>query len=116
MKPYPPMGILYLSSHLRSKGFDVEIYDSTFGSREELVHILQRGPAGVLGIYGNLMTRGNVLALTECARAAGWLVMLGGPEPSNYAEEYLNAGAHLIVSGEAELAVERLMRASFARE
>ena len=116
MKPYPPMGILYLSSHLRSKGFDVEIYDSTFGWREELVHILQRGPAGVLGIYGNLMTRGNVLALTECARAAGWLVMLGGPEPSNYADEYLNAGAHLIVAGEAELAVERLMRTNFARE
>jgi anaerobic magnesium-protoporphyrin IX monomethyl ester cyclase len=116
MKPYPPMGILYLSSHLRSKGLDVEIYDSTFGSREELECILQRGPAGVLGIYGNLMTRGNVLALTECARAAGWLVMLGGPEPSNYADEYLNAGAHLIVAGEAELAVERLMRANFARE
>ncbi len=116
MKPYPPMGILYLSSHLRSKGFDVEIYDSTFGSREELACILQRGPAGVLGIYGNLMTRGNVLALTECARAAGWLVMLGGPEPSNYADEYLNAGAHLIVAGEAELAVERLMHTNFARE
>jgi len=36
MKPYAPLGILYLSSHLRSKGFDVEIYDSTFGSRDEL--------------------------------------------------------------------------------
>jgi len=32
MKPYAPLGLLYLSSHLRSRGFDVEIYDSTFGS------------------------------------------------------------------------------------
>ena len=36
MKPYAPLGILYLSSHLRRAGFDVEVYDSTFGSREEL--------------------------------------------------------------------------------
>ena len=43
MKPYPPLGILYLSSHLRAKGFDVEIYDSTFGSRRELIGILERG-------------------------------------------------------------------------
>ena len=33
MKPYAPLGLLYLSSHLRARGFDVEIYDSTFGSR-----------------------------------------------------------------------------------
>ena len=44
MKPYAPLGILYLSSHLRARGFDVEIYDSTFGSREELFRILNDGP------------------------------------------------------------------------
>ena len=37
MKPYAPLGLLYLSSHLRARGLDVEIYDSTFGSREEIV-------------------------------------------------------------------------------
>ena len=40
MKPYPPLGILYLSSHLRAQGFNVDVYDSTFGSREELFRIL----------------------------------------------------------------------------
>ena len=44
MKPYPPLGILYLSSHLRAQGLRVEIYDSTFGSREELFRILDDGP------------------------------------------------------------------------
>src|SRR5271166_3944231 len=63
MKPYAPLGILYLSSHLRAKGFETEIYDSTFGSRQELVQLLNGGPAGVVGISGNLMTRTNVLAL-----------------------------------------------------
>jgi len=114
MKPYPPLGLLYLSSYLRSRGFETEIYDSTFGSRQALFRLLDQGPAGVLGIYGNLMTRANVLAIADHARAAGWLVMLGGPEPSNYPGEYLSAGVDLIVAGEGELAVERLLRSEFA--
>src|SRR5206468_69722 len=44
MKPYAPLGILYLSSHLRAKHFGVEVYDSTFGSRQELFRILADGP------------------------------------------------------------------------
>src|SRR4051794_1130692 len=87
MKPDPPLGILYLSSHLRGKGFDVEVYDSTFGSRRELLGILEKGPPAVLGIGGNLMTRPTVLELTRAARGAGWTVVVGGPEPSNYADE-----------------------------
>jgi anaerobic magnesium-protoporphyrin IX monomethyl ester cyclase len=114
MKPYPPLGLLYLSSYLRSQGFGVDIYDSTFGTCEQLFCILDDGPPGVLGLYVNLMTRANALAIIAHARAAGWLVTLGGPEPSNYAQEYLTAGAHLVVAGEGEIAMERLCRSNFA--
>jgi len=113
MKPYVPLGILYLSSHLRRKGFQVEIYDSTFGSKDELFRILREGPPAALGIYANLMTRLNALEIAAVARAAGWKVMLGGPEPSNYPEQYLDSGADLIVAGEAELTVETLVAAEF---
>jgi anaerobic magnesium-protoporphyrin IX monomethyl ester cyclase len=113
MKPYVPLGILSLSGHLRNKGFDVEIYDSTFGSREELFRILDNGPAAALGIYGNLLTRRNVLDIAARGSAAGWRVILGGPEPSNYAVEYLAAGADGIISGEGELALERIMAQGF---
>ena len=116
MKPYPPLGILYLSSHLKARGFSVDVYDSTFGSREELFGILANEPAGVIGIYGNLMTRSNVLAIAERAHAAGWLVILGGPEPANYADEFLAKGADLIVAGEAERTLEQLAAADFDRE
>ena len=109
MKPYAPLGILYLSSHLRKKGIQVEVYDATFGSREELFKMLQDGPPSVLGIYGNLMTRQSVLSIVSVARAAGWTVILGGPEPPAYAAEYLAAGAHAIVEGEGEIAVEELL-------
>jgi anaerobic magnesium-protoporphyrin IX monomethyl ester cyclase len=111
MKPYAPLGLLYLSSHLRAKGFGVEIYDSTFGSREELFRILEDGPPSTIGIYGNLMTRANVLAILAKARECGWRVVLGGPEPPNYPDEFLNAGAEAIVQGEGELVLEELLRA-----
>ena len=111
MKPYAPLGILYLSSHLRAKGFDVEVYDSTFGSREELLRILADGPPTVLGISGNLMTRRTVLDILSAAKAAGWKVVLGGPEPASYAAEYLRAGADVIVEGEGELTLGELLPA-----
>jgi radical SAM superfamily enzyme YgiQ (UPF0313 family) len=115
MKPYAPLGILYLSSHLRARGFNIEIYDSTFGSKHELFTILDDGPPGALGIYANLMTRRNALEIIGRAKAAGWTVILGGPEPLNYVEEYLSAGADLIVSGEGETALEMLLRTNFNR-
>ncbi len=111
LKPYAPLGLLYLSSHLRARSIDVDLYDSTFGSRGELFHLLESGSPGVLGIYGNLLTRPNVLAITAHARACGWKVILGGPEPPNYPAEYLAAGAHVIVNGEGELTLEHLLRA-----
>jgi anaerobic magnesium-protoporphyrin IX monomethyl ester cyclase len=111
MKPYAPLGILYLSSHLRARHFDVEVYDSTFGSREELFRILADGPPSVVGISGNLMTRRAVLEITAAAKAAGWQVIVGGPEPASYAVEYLDAGADVVVEGEAELTLQELLPA-----
>ncbi len=116
MKPYAPLGLLYLSSHLRARGFDVEIYDSTFGSLEELGRLLETEKPPVVGIYGNLMTRRNVLTIVRAAQACGCRVVLGGPEPPNYPDEYLSAGADAIVTGEGEVSLEALLRAVAARE
>jgi radical SAM superfamily enzyme YgiQ (UPF0313 family) len=110
MKPYAPLGLLYLSSHLRAKGFDVEIYDSTFGSRQELFERIARERPRVVGVYGNLMTRANVIAIAKVAHGAGCRVVVGGPEPANYPDEYLNVGADAIVNGEGEASLEALLR------
>jgi len=61
MKPYPPLGILYICSHLRRKGLNAEVFDSTFSSSHALWNRLQKGPPSVLGVYVNLMTRSNVV-------------------------------------------------------
>src|SRR5262245_45909484 len=110
MKPYAPLGILYLSSYLRAQGFRVEIYDSTFGSREGLFRILETEKPATLGIYVNLMTRANALAIIDRAKACGWRVVVGGPEPGNYRDQYLAAGADAVIAGEGELPLAAFLR------
>jgi radical SAM superfamily enzyme YgiQ (UPF0313 family) len=111
MKPYAPLGILYLCSHLQSKGFEVEVFDTTFATRDSLIERLQTGEPSVLGIYANLMTRSNVVHLLGLAREAGWTTIVGGPEPGAYAREYLYAGAQYVVLGEGEATLEELLTA-----
>ncbi len=110
MMPYPPLGILYLSSYLRARGFGVEIYDSTFGSRDELFRILETEKPATIGVYVNLMTRANALAIIGRAKACGWRVVVGGPEPASYRQQYLEAGADLVIAGEGEQALEAVLR------
>lgn len=111
MKPYAPLGILYLCSHLRKKGFDVDVFDTTFSSREELFRFLRSETPSVLGLYANLMTRGNIIEILRVAREAGWKTVVGGPEPGAYTDEYLQAGADFVVAGEGELTMEELLLA-----
>jgi anaerobic magnesium-protoporphyrin IX monomethyl ester cyclase len=111
MKPYVPLGILYICSHLRKKGFDVEVFDSTFSSLQDLVSHLQTEAPSVLGVYANLMTRKRVVEIVRAARQAGWKTIVGGPEPGAYVNEYLEAGADIVVIGEGEITIEELLPA-----
>jgi anaerobic magnesium-protoporphyrin IX monomethyl ester cyclase len=116
MKPYAPLGILYISSHLRAKGFGVEVFDTTFSSPDQLYAVLRSTPPAVLGVYANLMTRPAVLRILAVAKEAGWQTVAGGPEPAAYVEEYLEAGADIVVFGEGELTLEELLPALGRRQ
>ena len=111
MKPYPTLGLLYNSAYLRRAGFDIEIFDATFSARADLAARLAQTPGGVLGIYTNLMTRGNVVWIIGEARRRGWTVICGGPESANYAQEYLDHGANVVVIGEGEVTLTELLPA-----
>jgi anaerobic magnesium-protoporphyrin IX monomethyl ester cyclase len=109
LKPYAPLGLLYICSHLRAKGFDVDVFDTTFSSMEELIRHLQTERPSVLGVYANLMTRKKVVEILQSARSAGWKTVVGGPEPGAYTREYLEAGADIVVMGEGEVTMEELL-------
>ena len=111
LKPYAPLGVLYLCSHMRAQGFDVEVFDTTFSTRDVLFQHLRTEKPSVLGVYANLMTRRNVVDILRVAREAGWRTVVGGPEPGAYAQEYLQAGADCVVFGEGELTMAELLMA-----
>lgn len=115
MKPYPPLGLLSLSAYLKTHGYAVDVYDSTFGSRPELLQRFQQSGNGVVGIYTNLITRRSVLEIIAAAKRSGWTVILGGPESANYSTEYLRAGADVIVIGEGEMTLLELLPALASR-
>lgn len=109
MRPYPPLGILYISSYLKAKGLAVEVFDSTFSSLDTFQSLIVRERPNIVGIYTNMMTKRNVLAMTACCKQHGATVILGGPEPRYYARDYLHAGADIIVNGEGEVTLEELI-------
>lgn len=109
MKPYPPLGILYLSSYLKARGFDVDIFDSTFSSMTAFETLVAEKHPSVVGLYTNLMTKRNILHMLRVAKSHGATVILGGPEPPYYAQEYLDHGADIIVKGEGEVTLSELL-------
>jgi len=111
MKPYPTLGLLYVSGYLKRSGIPVEVFDTTFATRADLNRRLTTPPVGVIGIYTNLITRSSVLAIVQSAKHAGWTVVLGGPESANYPAEYLSHGADVIVIGEGEETMRELLPA-----
>lgn len=109
MRPHPPLGLLYLSSHLKARGVDVGVFDSTFRTFADFEACLRRERPPVVGIAVNLMTKRNALRMMAAARAAGAQVVVGGPDPPHYADEYLSAGADVVVIGEGERTLEELL-------
>ena len=109
MRPHPPLGLLYLSSHLKQRGFSVGVFDSTFQSIEDFANTLERERPPVVGFAVNLMTKRNVLKMIAIAKTRGARVILGGPDPPHHAEAYLNAGADVVVVGEGEQTLEELV-------
>jgi anaerobic magnesium-protoporphyrin IX monomethyl ester cyclase len=109
MKPYPPLGLLYISAHLKARGVSVSVFDSTFRTWAEFEDVLRKDRPRVVGLYCNLMTKRTVLRMIAACRAQGIQVVLGGPEPPYYAERYLDAGADVVVVGEGEQTLEELL-------
>jgi radical SAM superfamily enzyme YgiQ (UPF0313 family) len=111
MRPHPPLGLLYLSSHLKARGYTVGVFDGTFRSLEAFADTLQRDRPRAVGLAVNMMTKRNALAMMALARQSGARVVIGGPDPPHHAESYLQHGADVVVIGEGEQTLEELLPA-----
>lgn len=111
MRPHPPLGLLYLSSHLKRCGINVGVFDGTFRPFEDFARTVQREKPPVVGFAVNLMTKRHVLRMIAIAKQSGARVLVGGPDPPHHAKAYLDAGADVVVIGEGEQTIEELLPA-----
>ena len=120
MRPYPPLGILYISAFLEKNGFDNSIHDSTFSTFEKLCQVILATRPDLIGIYTNLMTKLNVLRLITFIKSKPELekckIVLGGPEVRNHQDNFLRAGADILVLGEGEESMLEIAQALASKQ
>jgi radical SAM superfamily enzyme YgiQ (UPF0313 family) len=110
MKPYPPLGILYLSAYLKRSGFQVEVFDATFGDFDDFTRMVDRVRPRIVGLYANIITRANVFRLARLAKERGVrFVVVGGPDASEWCESYFDNGVDVVGTNEGELTLAELI-------
>ncbi len=115
MKPYVPLGLLYVSAYLQREKVENYVFDATFSNREEQLQYIENQKPDIVAVYVNLMTKINVIKLIKIlkkdARYGFPKIVLGGPDVTYNLENYLKAGAQYIVIGEGEQTMLELYKA-----
>lgn len=106
MKPYPPLGLLYISAYLNDHNIENHLYDSTFFSKQKQLQFIEEKQPKVVAIYTNLMTKINVIKLIKILKNESKYgfptLILGGPDITYNCENYLNTGVDFLIIGEGE--------------
>lgn len=106
MKPYPPLGLLYISGYLEQHGLNNKVFDTTFSSTVKQLQFIEKQQPKIIGIYTNLMTKINVIKLVKLLKKESKYgfpkVILGGPDITYNCENYLNTSADFLIIGEGE--------------
>lgn len=106
MKPYPPLGLLFISAWLKKCGMEHDLYDTTFKDIHTLKSYIEINQPGIIGMYTTLMTKSRILDIINFLRQSQALkhakIIIGGPDVRYNAENYLKEGADIVVPGEGE--------------
>jgi len=120
MKPYPPLGLLYISGYLNEHKVENYLYDSTFFSKEKQLQYIEKKQPNAVAIYTNLMTKINVIKLIKILKTDqkyGFpTLILGGPDITYNCENYLNTGVDFLIIGEGEQTTLELYQAIVSKK
>lgn len=120
--PYPPLGTIYAASLMRSKGYEVGLFDTNLRfDPDEIQPLLERERPEHLVLYDdgfNYLTKMCLTTMREAAfkmigfgKAVGCTVTVCSSDSTDHFEKYLDAGADFIISGEGEETLEELIHA-----
>ncbi len=111
MRPYPPLGVLYISAFLEENNVPNEVHDATFSSRERLFKHIHEYKPDIVAIYTNLMTKVSVIEIIQKIKlSSSCKVVLGGPDVTYNVPDYLTNGADFLVIGEGEATMLELVQ------
>lgn len=113
MRPYPPLGLLYVSAWIEKNGFPNRVLDSTFMRVEDWKETVLKVKPGVLALYVNLMTKVSLIRLIKWVRAnlPKTKIVLGGPDITYNIRPYLQTGCDFVIIGEGEQSMLELLQA-----
>lgn len=101
----PPLGLLTIAS-LLPKDWDVELIDMVFQDISES----QWDQSELVLISGMTVQQKSIVETIRKAKKRGKIVAVGGPWSFHVPEQAFEAGADLVVRGEAEIHIDELLR------
>jgi len=120
MQPYPPLGTLYAASYMRSRGYDVDLFDAMLAESEsEWDQALERSQPRIAVLYEDnfnylskmclLRMRQAAFSMIGMARQRGCTVIVAGSDATDHAQAYFSAGADYVLIGEGEQTLGELV-------
>jgi len=107
---FPPLGLGYLASSLKSCGYQPQLLDCTFLDREEAWQKARESKADVVGIYSMVSMLEDSLTFARLMRDRCDLLVAGGPLPSCSPATFLH-DFDLVVVGEGEQTILDIVNA-----
>ncbi len=120
MQPYPPLGTLYAAAYLRTRGYQVALFDAMLAESEaEWEAALRRHRPRFAVIYEDnfnylskmclLRMRQAAFTMIDMAKGQGCIVIVAGSDATDHAEAYLRRGADFVLLGEGEYTLAELL-------
>lgn len=120
MQPYPPLGALFATSFMREQSYEVALFDAMLAeSEQKWAKALDKYQPRYAVIFEDnfnylskmclLNMREAAFAMTQMAQARNIPMIICGSDATDHYEDYLKAGATIVIRGEGELTLQELM-------